>query len=139
MSAEIISIRKRRGPTFKSDGRSAFALFPKSRGYDLLYLYAFGLADGRTKIGVTCKPRHRLLSHWKAHNGTIVWSHLFSALPGRSRSQVQAVETKALLMAASVSKRIGNTEMFIGLSKAVCIDCVRKSIQGYAPEVAKAA
>lgn len=116
------------GRPFKADGRERFGLYPQ-RGAGR-FIYALGFADGRTKIGTAHNPRLRLVQHWVKSNGAVSWSHVFGCIGGRIQSH--STEKSALRKAASISRRIGSTECFVGLPRDAALRCVRDAIREHA-------
>lgn len=101
----------------------AFTFYPKYG--DGTWLYALGYKDGRTKIGISNRPRSRLTQHWVACDGSIDWVHLFAPLP---RSQCEWAERDALRRASEVGSRIRRTEVFRNLSREATLRCVREAV-----------
>jgi len=102
------------------DGRERFRLYP-SLGFRL---YAMGFKDGRTKIGISSRPRKRFLAHWRASNGAIAWTHLFGP-----HDSTERIESLACELAAKIGERIRRTEEFRGLDREQTIQCVRAAIK----------
>ncbi len=110
------------------DGREVFDMYPSWGEPCTAWLYAIGFADGRAKIGITGGPRRRMRQHWVSSGQTITWTHLFQAFPEK---QSRTIERIAVRMAAGLSQRIRETEIFIGLSKADALRSVRYAIAEY--------
>lgn len=115
----------RRGRQPTPDGRQALWMLPRHSGDGMLHLYACGLKDGKTKIGITNRPRYRLSQHWTSTRGAVAWVHLFS----RHRAAIaRAVEKAALAEAARIGQRVFASEVFHNLPREDCISCVRSAI-----------
>ena len=118
-------------------GRVRFSMFPDGRGECRRYLYAFGLEDGKAKIGITSAPRSRLLMHWQTYGTQITWVHVFAPLIRCEATRY--VERDALNLASKCAARVGKTEMFVGLSRADACASVRQAIAAALKPRAKAA
>jgi len=113
------------GRRMERDGRERFGLYPRGAGYGRL-LYALGLSNGRTKIGVCMSPRSRFVTHWVASEGAVTWSHLFAQrFQGKD---ILFVERDACARAAIVGNRVRRTETFTDLSRDDALRCVRAAI-----------
>lgn len=112
------------------DGRERMSLYPRGRGYvstlkRTRFIYALGLSNGRTKIGVCGGPRSRFMQHWYANDGNVTWTHLFAPI---EYADADRIERRALILAAEVSQRIRRTETFWNLDREQAIRCVRSAI-----------
>lgn len=119
-----------RGRALTMDGRQVFRLYPRGygrSGRDGFWLYAVGLANGITKVGMTRAPRRRMVQHWASAEGAISWTHLFRSFDGHRKAGV--VERAAVALLAEVGKRIRLTETFRGLSRDDAVRCVRQAIE----------
>ena len=97
-------------------------VFPEFHAGRMIYLYALGLQDGRTKIGITRYPRGRMSSH-STKTRPLAWVHLFAPQP---HSRAYAIERKACLFAERHSERLHpHIEWFKELSKKDAIAAVR--------------
>ncbi len=124
----VIPLRRGRGRKPTQDGRQCFLLLPMhaaAPGRRLGFLYAVGYLDGRVKIGRSANPRRRVFSHWTTAEGRIAWAHVFAPI---DHHLLAGAEYSALCEAAKVGNRIGNTEMFTGLTRADALACVREAI-----------
>lgn len=107
--------------------RFVIGMYPHNRGNTGRdFLYAFGLMDGRVKIGRTRKPRERFVQHFRSFEKSIVWTHLFAPVP--SGRIAHAAEHQALNAASLAGSRRGKTEFFDQLDKQQAIAAVRSGI-----------
>jgi hypothetical protein len=91
------------------------------------WLYALGIDDGRIKIGITHSPRDRMHVHGRAMGQSLLWFHIGpSAIDG---VESRAAEYRALQAAGLVGERIGNTEMFRGLTREQALECLRYAVR----------
>ena len=129
MTATVLPLRRGPGRQLTQDGRQVLRIYPLGYGPRSAsghWMYAVGFHDGRIKLGLSCKPRSRLIQHWIASEGAVAWTHLFRRFSNRGRAG--AVERAALTLAAAASVRIRLTETFRGLTRAEAMRCVRQAI-----------
>lgn len=88
-------------------------------------IYAFGLSDGRTKIGSTKLPRGRFRTHMHAHGERLAWFHLFGAGYGSCWTEGEILRQVA---AAGFSRVDATKEWFHDLSRQAVLTIARPVI-----------
>ncbi len=127
MSA-VVMLHQRRGAKTIADGREQFNMFPKWHSTGRVWLYAVGLRDGRVKVGIARRPRERIKTYWRTHEG-FDWAHLFSPLADARTAR--HAEVYCVSAAAKAGQRIGRSEYFRGFEKASFIAVCRAGIAAY--------
>lgn len=109
------------------------SMYPKWHSRQARYLYAFGVSNGVTKIGMTQRPQARLRQHVAVlGDSAITWIHLSAPL---DKTQAKQAEWVALGIAASFGNRIRSGETFNNLSRESAIACIRAGTMSAAEEV----
>ena len=112
------------------DGRSRRRLIPtlfiypnhkQSDAFRVYSMYAFGLPDGRVKVGIARNPRSRLVAHARTHNA-MSWCHVLFL---SDRRMAERAERAALTALGAMCERIGRSEMFHGASRDQVIAAMR--------------
>lgn len=128
MTAAVLAMPARRGRKQERDGRERFNLLPSGKRGEGRYLYALGLVDGRTKIGIAYRPRARVVAHWVATRGGVTWVHVFGRFDSRA---VEKIERAACSLAGQRSIRIGRTETFLELERDEALRSVREAVSAF--------
>ncbi len=112
------------------DGRSRRRLIPtlfiypnhkQADACGVYAMYAFGLPDGRVKVGIARNPRNRLVAHARTHNA-MSWCHVLFV---SDRRMAERAERAALTALSALCERIGRSEMFHGASRDQVIAAMR--------------
>lgn len=129
MTAAILKmLPQRKGPRRNPDDpKHLLRLFPVGGSHGPTFIYAMAFRGGVVKVGKTCNPRQRLLTHWRTGAGEVQWVHLFEPMHPDAANRVERALPRAL---GDLGRAVNKSEWFLsGASRSQIFAAIRSLIR----------
>ena len=129
MTAAILKmLPQRKGPRRNpGDPKHLLRLFPVGGSHGPTFIYAMAFRGGVVKVGKTCNPRQRLLTHWRTGAGEVHWVHLFGPMHPDAANRVERAVPRAL---GDLGRAVNKSEWFFtSAPRASIVSAIRPVIE----------